>query len=178
MSTPITPTPGRVSARGNIQCQHVKDDGEQCERWATRGHTVCKFHGSNNPPAIAAARRAMAFARMPAIEALYSIVEQFLGKTCAACGYPSGDFDAQRTTIRAAQIILDRTEMGPRSILEVRQTDGQDFDVRHLLPAERAELHGLMAQFRDFKARVKARQLAAPSPTGGPVPVTEPDATM
>jgi len=160
-----------------IQCSHIKDDGDQCGRTCKPGFTVCAYHGANNPPAIAIARRALAFARMPAIESLYVICEQFLKTTCAACGYPSGDTDAQRAVIRAAQVVLDRTEMGPRSVLEIKQSNG-DFDIRHLNTDERARLARILAEMRQLKQDVQARLRVEAGGPGQAPAAPEPHRTM
>src|SRR4051812_22819568 len=94
-----------------MKCAFVHQDGaragRQCGRSVAVGYTVCNFHGGANPAAKQAAERALAVARMPAIEALLMIVEQFLEVTCATCGYPRHDSDEQRVVVRAAQTILD-----------------------------------------------------------------------
>jgi len=158
-----------------MQCSHIKENGTQCQRRTKTGFTVCNLHGGNAPSAKHAAERALAFARMPAVEALLAIVEQFNETTCATCGYPSGDTDAQRAVIQASRAILDRTGMGPHSILEVKQSDGE-LNLAHMTDEERAEAMHLVARLKALKARIRAR--LNPGEALGVVPVPMPEQNM
>lgn len=153
----------------SVQCAHVFGDdqptkrGKQCGRMCKFGFAYCNFHGGSTAPAKAQAEKMIALARMPAIEALYNIVEQFNEQTCGTCGYPNGEKETQTPVIRAAQVILDRTGMGPASVLEVKQNDGEKMDLSLLTSEERGELLALMAQMKDLKARIKLRIQHGPS---------------
>lgn len=147
-----------------MQCAYVHDGrnplkpaGQQCGRHIKPGFRYCSFHGGGTAPAKAAAERALAVARMPAIEALLNIVEQFNEHTCPTCGYPNGEKETQTPVIRAAQVILDRTEMGPSRTLEVKQSDGDRLDLSLLTPEERGDMARIVAEMRDLKKRVKER---------------------
>jgi hypothetical protein len=112
----------------------------------------------------------LAIARMPACEALYDIIEQSQHDPCAACGYPKHDTDEQKVIIRAAQVILDRTGMGPRSTVEqVKQTDG-DLDLELLTDEEMARMDFLLGELKTFKEGVRARLNALAYPSVGLLP--------
>jgi len=137
---------------------YIRANGLPCGRDVRPGFTRCNLHGGANPAAKIKAEQMMAQCRLPAIENLFSILEQFAGNTCATCGFPIGDADEKRMIIRACQTVLDRAGMGPHSILEIaRQTDG-DINMDALLDQEKGELLALLAQIREIKARAKARQ--------------------
>lgn len=137
---------------------YIKANGQPCGRDVRAGFTRCNLHGGASPAAKIKAEQMMATARMPAVEALYSILEQFSNNTCATCGFPIGDTDEKRMIVRTCQTILDRTGMGPHAVLEIaRQSDG-DIDLAALLPAERGELLAHLAQIKEIKARVRSRQ--------------------
>jgi hypothetical protein len=125
------------------------------------------MHGGNTPAAKFKAQQALALARMPAIEALHSIIEQFLEKTCGACGYPSGDTDEQRSVIAAAKITLDRTEMGPTLKHQITSSSTADLNLDLLTTEEKAELIGLLARVKEIKAILRHRQF--PNDTDTPV---------
>jgi hypothetical protein len=104
----------------------VNNSGAPCQRRCSPGFTRCNLHGGALPSAKIKAEQALAQARIPSCEALFHIVNQFLEQPCPTCGYPTGDTDIQRTVIRAAQVILDRTGMGPHSTIELtKQSDGE-----------------------------------------------------
>jgi len=116
------------------------------------------MHGGNSPQAKAKAENMLAQARIPGIEALHEIINQFLEHTCAACGYPTGDSEQQRTVIAAAKVVLDRTQMGPSSTVHVNANGTEsDLSLATLTDDERAELACLVGQLTALKARVKAR---------------------
>lgn len=102
----------------------------------------------------------MSQARMPAIEALYTIIDQFNSNTCDTCGYPSGEAAVVRATIRACEVVLDRTGMPARSQVEVvSQSDG-DLSLAMMNDDEKAELSMLISQLNSLKARVRERHAA------------------
>lgn len=131
--------------------------GLPCQRGVAPGFTRCNLHGGANPAAKIKAEQSLAQARLPACEALFDIIERYDHTTCVTCGYPSGDTDQQKVILRAAQIILDRTGLGPRATLELaRQTDG-DLDLDLLTEGEMAELDRLLTEVRDLKTKIKFR---------------------
>lgn len=142
---------------------YITASGKPCGRDVRPGFTRCNLHGGNSPAAKIKAEQLMAQCRLPAIESLFSIIEQFQNNTCAACGYPVGDTDEKRMIVRTCQTILDRAGMGPHATLEIaRQLDG-DINLEALLPEEKGELLALLAQVREIKQRAKARQTTAAS---------------
>lgn len=108
----------------------------------------------------------MAQCRLPAVEALFSILEQFESNMCPTCGFPKGDTEEKRMIVRACQTILDRAGMGPHAVLEIaRQLDG-DINLDALTDEERGSLLAHLAEIKEIKAAVRARQqqlTAAPS---------------
>ena len=74
-----------------------KQSGERCRRAPIRGGNVCSMHGGGSPQAQKSARERLASLAEPAIDALKRALED-------------GDISA---TIRAAQLILDRTGFHP-----------------------------------------------------------------
>jgi hypothetical protein len=134
-----------------------KSNGDPCNRGCAPGMTRCNLHGGNNPAAKIKAEQMLAQARLPACEALFDIIDMWERTTCAACGFPSGDVGMLKTIIRAAQVILDRSGMGPRATVEmVHQTDG-DLDLEMLTEPEMEELDGLLTQVKELKARIHFR---------------------
>ena len=111
----------------------------------------------------------MAIARLPAIEALYSILEQHERNTCGACGYPRGDADEKRMIIQASKTILDRAGMGPHAVLELtQQTDG-DLNLELLTDEERGQLIGHIHQIKAIKNAVRMRQVGMTVESAVPV---------
>jgi len=99
----------------------------------------------------------MAACRLPAIENLFSIIDQFSRNPCAICGFPKGDTDEKRMIIRACQTVLDRSGMGPHATLDlVPQTDG-DLPLALLTESERGVLLGALAQIKDVKDTIRLR---------------------
>lgn len=124
----------------------------------------------------------MALCRLPAIETLHRIIEQAESAIpCPTCGFPNNDTDEKRMLIQAARTVLDRTGMGASQTIELTaQTDGT-LNLDLLSSAEKGELLGLLAQIREIKSRIRARQLgdgadpaaaliAASAPTNGSDP--------
>lgn len=112
----------------------------------------------------------MALLRMPAIEALYRVIEEcsamidrFLEPTCPTCGNPTADTDSQNAAIRAlavmsktAQTVLDRCDVGPKATLEVKQSDG-DFDLKMLTDDEKQRMMSALAEFKAVKEEARQR---------------------
>src|SRR5262245_50162926 len=119
---------------------YITNKGTPCGRDVRPGFTRCNLHGGASPAAKIKAEQMMAQCRLPAIENLFSILEQFSNNTCPTCGYPVGDADEKRMIIRACQTVLDRAGMGPHATLEIaRQLDG-DINLDAMLPDEKADL--------------------------------------
>lgn len=135
--------------------------GEPCGRKPAQGFVRCNLHGGATAAAKIKAEQAMALSRMPAIEALHVIIEQFLSKTCAACGLPTGDTDEKRVIVRTAQAILDRTGMGPKSMIELTQQSDGVVNLELLTDDERAELFGLLARVKELKAALRQRAMGS-----------------
>ena len=60
----------------------------------------------------------LARARLPAIEALHSIIHDYMSDTRETCGRPTGD---PSHVIRTAQLVLDRTGMHPTLAVQATQ---------------------------------------------------------
>ena len=138
--------------------------GVPCQHNLTLGFVRCAVHGGGNPASIIKAEQAMAQARLPAIEALFTILEQFSTSTCGACGFPRGDADEKRMIIQACRVVLDRAGMGPRAIIELTTQSDGDINIELLSDDERARLLGYLAQIRAIKDVIRLRQV------GGIVP--------
>lgn len=148
-----------------MKCNAPKTNGMPCQRDTAPGMTRCNLHGGANPAAKIKSEQMLAQARLPACEVLYDIIDRFQAATCAACGHPSGDVDEIKAVTRAAQVILDRTGMGPRATLEVtRQSDG-DFDFDLLLDDEVAQLDYLLGAIKQLKAKIHDRLNGIAHPT-------------
>lgn len=141
-----------------MKCGRPKHgSGLPCQRGCAPGFTACNLHGGANPSAKIKAEQMLAQARMPACEALFDIIEQSQHDPCVTCGYPKHDSDEQKILIRAAQVILDRTGMGPRSTVDmVPQRDG-DLDLDLLTDEETARLDFLLTELKTFKEGVRVR---------------------
>jgi hypothetical protein len=132
--------------------------GEPCKMRVVKGTTRCFLHGGVAPQSKIKAEMALALVRVPAVQVLHAIIEQYMDTQCATCGYPTGDNDAQRTVIQAAKATLDRTGMGPSSKVELTtQSDGA-LNLELLTPDERAEMLALGMRIQEIKDRVRARQ--------------------
>ena len=143
---------------------YIKTNGEPCGNGVTKGGgTRCNLHGGHSPAAKIKADQMMAQCRLPAIETLYQLIDQFSRKTCAICGFPKGDTDEKRMIIRACQTTLDRSGMGPHSTLDlVKQTDG-DLPLALLTDEEKGTLHAALAQINEVKSQIRLRQETSPT---------------
>lgn len=106
-----------------------------------------------------AAERALAIVRVPAIEALHSIIADWAAEACQVCGRPN--YENAHPVIRAAQIILDRTGFGPRATVEVIRPEATDLDLESMTDDERGRLASLLGQMRELKAQIRDRLAAA-----------------
>lgn len=132
--------------------------------------TRCNLHGGANPAAKIKAEQMLAQSRLPACEALYEIIDNWQRDTCPTCLHPSGDIDKQKVIIRAAQVILDRSGLGPRATIEVaKQTDG-DLDLDLMTDEEMTRLDFLLTELKTFKesVRVRLNAIADLTPTALP----------
>jgi hypothetical protein len=100
------------------QCSGVNRAGERCKRASMKYQSVCAHHGGKTPGGLKGAREVMLSLREPAIEALYRAVRS--APPCPVCG--RSDADRDPVTIRAAQLILDRTGLGPTANLSREST--------------------------------------------------------
>lgn len=138
----------------------LRANGQPCGMPCVKGMHRCVLHGGSSPAAKIKAERAMAILRLPAIEALYRILDQFEQNPCVTCGYPKGDSDEKRMIVRLCSTVLDRAGMGPHSTLDIKQDTG-DFDLKLLTGPETAELDSLLTSFASLKQRVALRLHAA-----------------
>jgi len=104
----------------------------------------------------------LAQARMPSCELLFSIVERYNDNVCVSCGRPQGDIDQTKVAIKAAQLILDRTGMGPRSVIELTPQSDGSLDFSQLQDSEKGELLAAIAMVKSVKDRLRARLLGVP----------------
>ena len=148
----------KCGAPDNPSGPYIKSNGEPCRNSCTKGGgTRCNLHGGHSPAAKIKADQMMAACRLPAIENLFSIIDQFSRNPCAICGFPKGDTDEKRMIIRACQTVLDRSGMGPHATLDlVPQTDG-DLPLALLTESERGVLLGALAQIKDVKDSIRLR---------------------
>lgn len=141
----------------DIKCGRPRTNGQPCNNKPMPGSVACSLHGGANLSAKIKAEQMLAQARLPACEALYDILENWQRATCLACGYPSGDTNLLKTIIRACQVILDRTGMGPRTTIEViKQTDG-DLDLDLCTEDELKLLDDRLDALKEIKTGIRAR---------------------
>ncbi len=145
-----------------------KANGEICGNTVVPGTHRCYMHGSRAPEALVKAKTQLALLRMPAIEALHTsieqlmlIIEQFQADTCNVCGFPKGDADEKKLLVksctnvaRVASLVLDRTDVGPKATLDVKQSDF-DLDLRSLNAVQQQQLDTILAQYEALKADVQ-----------------------
>lgn len=148
----------------------VKATGLPCQRDVANGFTRCYVHGAATLSSKHAAEKALAFARMPAIEALHQMIEDWHGTACPTCGRPAQQVEILNPVIRACQIILDRTGFGPRATLEVAKPESAEFDVSLLTDSERGRLAAAIGVVRSLKAEIRARLAALPDEDAAPLP--------
>ena len=143
-----------------MRCQFIKWNGAQCSREAVDARDGrCAYHNHQGRGAAAktVSQQALAMARMPACEALYDIIDNWDRARCPRCLLPDSSSAMLRTIIRAAEVVLDRTGMGPRSTVELTAQSDGDVNLELMLPDERAEFFALVARFKELKARVRLR---------------------
>lgn len=114
------------------------------------------MHGGATPVAKIKAEASLAMGRMPAIETLVEMVEQYHETTCAACGFPDHNLKEKKFVASIARIILDRTGLHPRVGVDVN-TGEMEVDPKLYTMEEKQELVALLAQVRAIKEGAKAR---------------------
>jgi len=147
---------GNGTDPSGVVCGGITSRGAPCTRYCKPGFTRCYLHGGQGPSAKVKAENALALLRMPAIETLYNLLEQFDADTCIMCGYPDASLKEKRFAAAICKTILDRTGLGPRSTLEVKQTDG-DLDLRALRDDEKQELITALMTLKAVKDKIRKR---------------------
>lgn len=129
------PEPHRCRAKS-------KQSGQRCGQRVVPGLTVCRFHGGSAPQTLAAARRRLAEAAIPAASVL--IRE-------AASADKSGD------RIRAAAEVLDRAGLGRHATLSTTTAELDDGQVARVerLVSDGAEVVAAMSR-EDLEAKYLA----------------------
>lgn len=145
--------------------------GDPCRHEVKEGYTRCKQHGGATAGSIAKAEAALALARMPAIEHLYEMLEQYARATCPVCNYPKRDSEQARVELQLCKAILDRTGLPPRVSIEVTKKNEEGIDPEHMLPDERRRAQALFAEWRAIKDAVRARMNQNPIATDAVVTV-------
>jgi hypothetical protein len=82
-----------------------KTTGERCKRAPAPGAFVCNVHGGNAPQVQRSARERLLALVDPAIDALLRALKN--APPCKVCG--RSDADRDPVTVKAAQLVLDRT---------------------------------------------------------------------
>lgn len=171
---PNNPAGPLITARGN-----------PCGLQVVPGTNRCYMHGGASPSSLLKAQVALAALRSPAIDvafnsliALDRLIEQFQANECPTCGFPNSDLDTKEQLIKAcigasksAAAILDRTGLGPRATLEVKQSDG-DLNLSLFTIEERAQLEALIHQFKHLKEAVRQRLMGVTMPPPAVINVT------
>ncbi len=97
----------------------AKASGERCGRAPIPGGNVCAVHGGKAPQVVEMARMRLMEGASLAIDALLRCLTPT--PPCPMCG--RSDSDRDPATIRAAQIVLDRTGFGASAKLEVTPSE-------------------------------------------------------
>lgn len=137
----------------------TRSQGLPCKVRPNFGHGRCRKHGAMAPESLAKSERALAVARMPAIEAVLDLLDQYNSQTCGTCGYPLHDVESKRTMLTAAKLVLDRTGLGPKATLQVNgpQADDTDALIEVMTVEQREEVAAIVARLDAIKAEVRAR---------------------
>lgn len=144
-------------------------NGLPCRRSPKAGYPVCRKHGERAPQTIAKAERALAVARMPAIEVLMDELDQAQEDQCPTCGYPARNLKYRKHIAAISFKLLDRTGFGPRSSIDLtaKTIDDNHIDVSQLSDEEFQELNQILDALEAFKVKTdarKAREVLAPAP--------------
>jgi len=114
------------------------------------------MHGGATPVAKIKAENSLALGRMPAIETLLEMIEQYHEATCATCGFPNHELKEKKFVASVARLILDRTGLHPRVGIET-STGDMEVDPKLYTAEEKQELVALLAQVRAIKECAKRR---------------------
>ena len=117
------------------QCTATNRDGVRCQKPAMLFQRVCASHGGKSPLALKAAQERKLALVEPAIEALWRAVRS--APPCVVCGRSDADRDA--VTVRAAQIILDRTGHWPSAIFAVENVRHERLDCVRWMSTQQLE---------------------------------------
>jgi hypothetical protein len=128
------------------RCVATTRDGP-CKNYPVIGGTVCRKHGGGAPQTLAAARRALAELREPAIGVLNDFIQS--QPTCEHCGRS----DNPSVRLRAALQVLNRT--GLAETLHVEVDDKRD-DQENLTTDELAERARYLLE---LAAEIRAKEL-------------------
>jgi len=148
------------AGRAEGRCSSLQtSDGLPCRRYPKPGYTVCRKHGERAPQTVAKANRALAAARLPAIEWYMDALDQASLDTCHECGFPTHSLKERKRIDTLARVIFDRTGLGPQSKLSVvddRDSDS-DLQVDMLTDDEKLTLSRLVLQVKELKDKVRSR---------------------
>jgi len=161
---------GKCGCLSNPHKPGLRANGNRCPLKSVDGFFRCHMHRGTSAPAVYKAREALALLRMPAIEQAFktldfleSVIHQYTGNTCLSCGRPRGDSDETEAAVKAAgvtvklvQMVLDRTELGPKAYLELKQSDGV-LELDALTDLELEQLHAAAAQYQAIKEKIMLR---------------------
>lgn len=146
---------GTCGSEHNPGGQFVKANGRPCGARVIAGHTRCYIHGAASIGSKLKAEQTMALLRMPAIEALFRLLEKLEEPTCPTCGYPVHDGEDQKLLLATAKAVLDRTGLHPKVAVEhVRQSDG-DLDLALLNEHQRGRLVAALTAIKEVKEEVR-----------------------
>lgn len=150
----------QIATRAEGRCGSIgTTSGLPCTRWPSAGFTCCRTHGMLAPATLAKAERLLAAARMPAVDALLTILDQHDADTCERCGFPNGSVDEKRMIVTTAKLVLDRTGLGPRATLDIntkRHDDSEEL-IEAMTDDERETIAKLINQVNQMKQDVRRR---------------------
>lgn len=132
-------------------------DGLPCRRSPRFGYPVCRKHGERAPQTIKKAERALATARMPAIEWIMDALDHANEETCDTCGFPRHGLKERKRIDQLAFKLLDRTGLGPRATLDINPAGNEVVDVSAFNEEEMVVLDRLLQDMEELKTRVRAR---------------------
>ena len=133
-----------------LRCTAKNRSGERCGRTPIRGGTVCILHGGNTEHARRAAQLRLIAMVEPALEALLRALQS--APPCPHCG--RSDADRDPSTIRAAQLVLDRAGFGPSATLNLEPVNAKP--LANMTPAQlAAEAETLAREVREMASRAE-----------------------
>jgi hypothetical protein len=131
-------------------CGALTSSGTPCRRACLRGGVKCALHGGASPDALRVATETLIGARVLAARVLLEVMDNWTADLCDTCGRPKGD---PIPVIRAAQLVLDRTGLGPTSTLTVDHATGGASYARWMTQEQARTVGEIVA---DSKARMEA----------------------